>query len=108
MKKRPHVSRRSIVVGAAALGLVLGPTAGAAAAAEGPPTVTLWESGAPGSEAKRATPETSVGTNLAGIHNPSLVVFLPEKGQGTGDAVVVLPGGGHRVLVVEKEGFTVA
>src|SRR5215471_12547868 len=101
MKKRPHVARRSIVVGATALGLVLGRTTGVAAAAEGPPTVTLWESGAPGSEAKRALPETPVGANLAGIHNPSIVVFLPEKGQRTGDAVIVLPGGGHRVLVVE-------
>jgi endo-1,4-beta-xylanase len=72
------------------------------------PVVVLWPAGAPGSEAKRNLPETPVGGNLAGIHNPSLTVFLPEAGHATGSAVVILPGGGHRLLVVEKEGFTVA
>jgi acetyl esterase/lipase len=90
------------------LGVVLGRIALAHAAAGDPSTVTLWESGAPGSESRRAMPETAVGANLAGIHNPSLLVFLPDKGQSTGDAVVVLPGGGHRVLVIEKEGLTIA
>jgi acetyl esterase/lipase len=82
-----------------------------ARAADDPPMVTLplWSKGAPGSEAKKDLPEIPVGGNLAGIHNPSLIAFLPDKkSQATGDGVIILPGGGHRFLVVEKEGFTVA
>jgi endo-1,4-beta-xylanase len=72
------------------------------------PVVWLWPDGAPGSEARKRVPETPVNGNLAGIHNPSLTVFLPDAGHATGDAVVILPGGGHRFLVMEKEGFTIA
>ncbi len=72
------------------------------------PVVVLWPAGAPGSEAKKDLPETLVGANIAGVHNPSLAVFLPDAAHATGAAVVVLPGGGHRFLVVEKEGYTVA
>lgn len=46
--------------------------------------------------------------NTAGVHNPSLTVFLPPAGQANGAGVVILPGGGHRFLVVEKEGATIA
>jgi endo-1,4-beta-xylanase len=49
-----------------------------------------------------------VNGNLAGIHDPSLTVFPAEPGLATGAAVVVVPGGGHRVVVIEKEGHTVA
>jgi endo-1,4-beta-xylanase len=70
--------------------------------------VALWPAGAPGSEAKKDLPETPVGGNIAGVHNPSLTVFLPDAAHATGAGVVVLPGGGHRFLVVEKEGYTVA
>ena len=73
-----------------------------------PPVVPLWPGGAPGFEARRLWPETTVDNNVAGVHNPSLTVFLPDAARATGAGVVVLPGGGHRNLVVEKEGFTVA
>jgi endo-1,4-beta-xylanase len=79
-----------------------------AGAVADPPVVALWSGGAPGSEAKKDLPEMPVGGNIAGVHNPSLTVFLPEAAHVTGAGVVVLPGGGHRVLVVEKEGYTVA
>jgi len=41
-------------------------------------------------------------------HNPSLYVFLPAKGKSNGSAMVVAPGGGHRQLVMEKEGYEIA
>jgi endo-1,4-beta-xylanase len=68
----------------------------------------LWPAGAPGSESRRGLPETLNGNNIAGIHDPSLTVFPAEAGLSTGAAVVVIPGGGHRFVVVEKEGYTVA
>ena len=38
------------------------------------------------------------------VHNPSLTVFKPAEGTGNGTAVVVCPGGGHRLLVYTAEG----
>lgn len=98
------------------LAALIATAGGEAAATEPPPStpiadapvVKLWPAGAPGSEAKKDFPETLVGGNIASVHNPSLTVFLPEAAHGTGAGVVVLPGGGHRFLVVEKEGYTVA
>ena len=73
-----------------------------------PAAVPLWPAGAPGSEGRKNLPESTVDGNIAGIHNPSLTPFLPEVGHATGAAVVIIPGGGHRFVVVEKEGYTVA
>lgn len=41
-------------------------------------------------------------------HDPSIYVFLPPKELATGVAMVVAPGGGHRQLVMEKEGYEIA
>ncbi|MGZ3751055.1 MAG: alpha/beta hydrolase, partial [Mucilaginibacter sp.] len=38
------------------------------------------------------------------INNPSLTVFLPSKDKANGSAVIVCPGGGHRLLVYNAEG----
>jgi acetyl esterase/lipase len=40
------------------------------------------------------------------IHSPSLTVSLPAKGNGA--AAIVCPGGAHRYLAVDIEGFDVA
>ena len=77
---------------------------GAAAAAE--PVVYLWPAGAPGSEG-RNDPEKVEAGRVSNIHKPSVTVFLPPGG-GNGAAMVVAPGGGHRVLAIEHEGWAVA
>ncbi|HYI93366.1 MAG TPA: alpha/beta hydrolase, partial [Bryobacteraceae bacterium] len=46
--------------------------------------------------------------NFTVTHYPSIYVFLPPKEKATGAAMVVAPGGGHRQLVMEKEGWEVA
>lgn len=38
----------------------------------------------------------------------TLTPFLPEKGKGTGAAVIVAPGGGFRTLSMQNEGWDVA
>lgn len=83
--------------------------AGPAAAEE---VVPLWPNGAPGSEGKTGT-ETPIDRGdglrrIAGIHNPSLVVRLPPKRKATGAAVIIMPGGGHRYLAIDNEGYQVA
>jgi endo-1,4-beta-xylanase len=88
--------------------LCLAAIAGGAAAEEPPAVVHLWENGAPGFESRKDLPEVPVQWGIAGINNPSLTVFLPAPGKATGAAAVVVPGGGHRMLVVDLEGYALA
>jgi len=81
-------------------------------AAQQPTEIPLWPSGAPGSEGK--TGPESVTTSQSGelsvssVHNPSLTPYLPAAGKGTGTAILVIPGGGHRMLAITHEGYNVA
>src|SRR5688572_13008842 len=81
-------------------------------AADLPKEIRLWPNGAPGSEGKTnaevvvrsASGELSVWS----IHQPSLTPYLPSKEKATGTAMLVIPGGGHRVLAITHEGYNVA
>jgi len=59
-------------------------------------TLQLWPSGAP----------QTAGTVPADL--PTLTVFLPQKGRGTGSAVIVAPGGAYLGLASNLEGRQVA
>jgi acetyl esterase/lipase len=59
-------------------------------------TISLWPSGSPQVE----------GTPPADL--PTLTVFLPQKGRGTGSAVIVAPGGAYIGLASNLEGRQVA
>jgi endo-1,4-beta-xylanase len=76
-------------------------------AAERPAAIVLWPAGAPGSEAFREVPEkTEEGKhNIYSVHEPSLTPYLPGPRKATGTAVIVAPGGGHRVLSLGHEGY---
>ena len=100
------------------LGVALAPQLGAAeaapaartpAAAPAPrgPVLVLWPNGAPGSEGKTAPEKTDERGFVFSIHQPSLTVYLPTPGQATGAAVLVIPGGGHRFLAIDHEGYNV-
>lgn len=65
--------------------------------------VPLWKNGAPGFETRRAEPEKG-DRYISNVHNPSITVYLPLKEKNTGMAVLILPGGGHRMLVINSEG----
>lgn len=66
--------------------------------------IPLWPNGTPGFENRRNEPEQAKDYWVKNIHNPSLTVFLPPKGKASGAAVVICPGGGHRLLVYTAEG----
>jgi len=91
---------------------------GASAAAE-PQAILLWPNGAPGYEGKGSegkASEEAVRLNeygehiVSGIHHPSITPYLPlaTKDKSTGAAVIVAPGGGHRELWMDHEGYNVA
>ncbi len=75
------------------------------------PEIRLWSGTAPGSDAKK--PVEVVERSKSGersvfqVHNPSITPYLPSKERATGAAVIVIPGGGHRVLAIEHEGYNV-
>lgn len=66
--------------------------------------IPLWPKGAPGFEDRRNEPEQAQDYWVKNIHNPSITVYLPPKEKATGAAVVIFPGGGHRLLVFNAEG----
>ena len=66
--------------------------------------IPLWPNGAPGFENRRNEPEEAKDYYVKNIHNPSITIYLPPKEKATGAAVVIFPGGGHRLLVFNSEG----
>jgi acetyl esterase/lipase len=76
-------------------------------------TLALWPRGAPGSELHAGEQET-VRLNERGehivsnVHAPSLTVYLPAPSGATHTALIVVPGGGHRELWMDHEGYAVA
>jgi endo-1,4-beta-xylanase len=89
--------------------LALPPLAGAA---ETPASIPLWRDGPPGSEGRTTKEQVSTSASgelsVSGIHHPSITPYLPAAGRGTGVAVLVVPGGGHRMLAITHEGYNVA
>ncbi len=71
-----------------------------------PTTVELWPNGAPGSAARRGEAEVAQDYWVRNIHRPSLTIFRPKL-QQNGAAIVVIPGGGHRIVVYTTEGIAV-
>jgi acetyl esterase/lipase len=80
----------------------------AAAPAERPApgsiTIPLWPKGAPGAEAHHGEPEQVIDTYVHHVEDPSLTVFQADPRHANGVGIVVVPGGGHRMLVWVNEG----
>ena len=77
-----------------------------------PAEISLWANGAPGSEGKNAKELLERGSNgerkVSSIHNPSLTPYLPSREKASGAAVIVIPGGAHRYLAIDHEGYNIA
>ncbi len=60
------------------------------------------------SEARRSEAEKAdIGPgkcNVTNVHNPSITPYLPTADKATGAAIVIAPGGGHRMLCLGHEG----
>lgn len=77
-------------------------------------TIDLWPSGAPGMPASRPIEQVTERSDdplvtdraVAGIAVPRMAVFRPDRPNGA--AVLLIPGGGYRHVVVDKEGYEMA
>ena len=110
--------RGLLVMGAAAPALMAGMPAGAAAQTLAPadPTevIRLWPRGAPGGEGVTVVPivpERSTDPAYRDRYaqyttDPIMTVMRPERPNGS--AMLLIPGGGYRWAVLDKEGFDVA
>src|SRR5262245_29797972 len=59
-----------------------------------------------GKEIIRITPQ---GDHvIRNIHQPSITPYIPSREKATGAAVIIAPGGGHRELWIDHEGYRVA
>ena len=69
--------------------------------------INLWpEEAQSAPESVRVSPQ---GDHvLSNIHTPSITPYLPQPENATGAAVIIAPGGGHRELWVDHEGYAVA
>jgi acetyl esterase/lipase/mannose-6-phosphate isomerase-like protein (cupin superfamily) len=73
--------------------------------------IELWPGGAPGGEAvqlsehvvDRDNPFGLVDRAAHDVTRPTLSVFRPQKPDGS--AILIIPGGGYRWVVIDKEGF---
>jgi acetyl esterase/lipase len=75
-------------------------------------TRLLWPNGAPGSPASVSEEKIRLSDRgehiVSNVHAPSVTVYLPPAGKGTGSSVIVIPGGGHTELWMDHEGYRVA
>ena len=77
-------------------------------------TIDLWPGGAPGMPGRAPVEETVERSEdglvsdraVRGISVPRLAVFRPDRPNGA--AVLLMPGGGYRHVVVDKEGYEMA
>ena len=74
--------------------------------------VPLFDGIAPESAGKTASEvvrTTTEGEHVySSIHRPSITVYAPAPGTATGVGMLVIPGGGHREIWADHEGFNVA
>ncbi len=74
--------------------------------------ILLWPNGAPGSEGKTGKEKARIAETgdhvISNIHHPSITTYLPVKEKNSGAAIIIAPGGGHRELWIDHEGYNVA
>jgi len=76
-----------------------------------PAVVSLWPGDAPGSEGRNAAEEVRLTTEgehiVSGVNRPTIALYLPDRDKASGAGIVVIPGGGHRELWMDHEGYRV-
>lgn len=72
--------------------------------------LSLWNDKIPNQ--KKSNETEKVDTNgivrISNVQNPEISVFLPSKSNSTGQAVIICPGGGYKILAYDWEGTDIA
>jgi acetyl esterase/lipase len=68
----------------------------------------LWQGGVPGFENRATIPEQATDYWTRNVNNPSITAYLPDPGKAVGTGILIVPGGGHTMLVTTNEGSNVA
>jgi len=74
-------------------------------------TIHLWPGKVPGETAKKApavSKKSGGVTRLSNVLDPVIEVFPAPKDKRNGAGVIICPGGGYRILAIDKEGYEVA
>ena len=111
------IDRRHAILGTLAAGLAVPALARdrtQAAPADPVETIELWPAGPPGMPAKPPTETIEDRSREPGVRNrsimgivrPRLMVFRPARANGS--ALLVIPGGGYRLIAYDHEGYAVA
>jgi acetyl esterase/lipase len=76
-----------------------------------PQVIPIWPAGslAPEAASQReiVTENAAHEHTVTNIHNPTITAYFPPPGKATGVAIVIAPGGGHRFLSIDHEGYDV-
>ena len=71
----------------------------------------LYPSGIPNAKPAPNTESSSTNDGILVIGNvsqPTLIVYLPAESKATGEAIIVVPGGGYHIVAAGHEGVDVA
>ncbi|MCM4156908.1 hypothetical protein DHD80_12940 [Gramella sp. AN32] len=76
-------------------------------------TIYLWPKEVPGEvnekhPAKQSANVSDNVTRLTEVTNPMLRVFSPEKPNNSKAGIIISPGGGYKILAIDKEGYEIA
>jgi acetyl esterase/lipase len=74
-------------------------------------SMSLWELGKiPNWHKTNESEVTNVSkiVKISLVQNPEITIFLPSKRSATGQAVIICPGGGYRILAYDWEGTDIA
>jgi endo-1,4-beta-xylanase len=81
------------------------------ASAQEPQVIPIWPADKLASEAAAQheviTENDAHEHTVTNIHNPTITAYLPPTEKATGVAIVIAPGGGHRFLSIDHEGYDV-
>ncbi|MEO7215769.1 alpha/beta hydrolase [Mucilaginibacter sp.] len=77
------------------------------------PPIKLWPNGAPGSNPNGGEEIIRIDPGggeqvVSNVHEPSITPYFPKAGKATGISIVIAPGGAHRELWMDHEGYNIA
>jgi len=82
---------------------------------EAGPTLDVWPGAAPGEagtipeeKLEQSKPGEKPYKKITNVSKPTLTVYRPDKEKDTGISVIIAPGGGYKVLMMDYEGEDVA